>query len=236
VNHDDYGHLNVLFASSMMPMPSNLADVWDGLAACSPCVGQFNHPPRPNDFHDYRYVADVADAMRLMEQSGGAPYAEKWAAYFQALDNGWLLSPSENEDNHGRNWGDSQRATGAWLSTLGRRALRRAVRARRTFSTTDETASIRMMADSICWMGSALTGLGPTEITVEAADTQARDGFESIELFGPGRTSLGSFPCAGANPCTATLEFDVTEATYVVARAYQDDDGRLVSGPIWYAP
>jgi len=234
VNDNAYGHLNVLFTSTMMPHPSNLADVWDGLVACSPCVGQFNHPPRPTDFHGYRYVARAGDAMRMMELSGGAPFADKWASFFQALDNGWLLSPSQNEDNHHRNWGDSPRATGVWLPTLSRRALRRAVRARRTFSTTDETASIRIMADSVCWMGSVLSGFGPTEITVVARDRQGRDGFDNIRLFGPGRTRLRTHHCDGANPCRATFSFDVTEETYFVARANQDDGGLLVSGPIWF--
>jgi hypothetical protein len=217
-------------------MPSTIADYYAELATCSPCVAQFNHPPRPTDFHGYRYVAAGADAIRMMELSGGAPFADRWASYFQALDNGWLLSPSHNEDNHGASWGDSPNATGVWASTLSRTAIRRAVRARRTFATTDETASIRMLADDACWMGSVLSGLGPTEITVVARDTQAGDGFEKIELFGPGRTLLGSIRCAGANPCTATLSFDVTAATYVVARAIQDTDGRLVTGPIWFVP
>lgn len=236
LNDDDYGHLCVLFTSTMMPLPSTLAEVWDGLVGCSPCVGQFNHPPRPNDFNDYRYVARAADAMRLMEFSGGAAFSEKWDSYLAALDNGWLISPSQNEDNHHETWGDSARATGVWAPTLTRRALRRAVRARRTFSTTDENASIRVMADDVCWMGSVLSGLGPTVVTVEASDSQAADGFDRINLYGPGGAALGAFPCAGANPCTATLHFEVTEATYVVARAVQESDGTLVSGPIWYVP
>jgi len=230
------GHLNALFTGTLMEKPVGMEALYTALAGCDPCVGQWNHPPWPGTFIDYKYYAAGRDAMRLMELSGGGTWDEKWNAYFTALRNGWRISPSANEDNHSENWGDSARATGLWATELTRVAIRQAVRARRTFSAFDDTASIQLKADEVCWMGSVLQGLGATALTVAARDRQAADAFKRIELCGANGQVLATHACNAANPCTATFTRNVTAATFFVAQAIQTDGGRLVSGPIWFVP
>jgi hypothetical protein len=230
------GHLNVLFTGTLMDKPVGMEALYHALAGCYPCVGQWNHPPSPGSFLNYQYYAEGKTAMRLMELSGGAPWKDKWNAYFTALRNGWRVSPAANEDNHSRNWGDSARASGVWASSLSRTALRQAVRARRTFAAFDDTASIQMKADSVCWMGSVLRGFGETELTVMAQDKQPLDKFKSIELYGPNGTVLATHDCKNLNPCLAKFTRNVTEATFFVSVAIQTDGQKLVSAPIWYEP
>jgi len=230
------GHANVLFTGSRMSRPSGVADLYAKVASCSPCVGQFNHPPWPGTFLNWAFDPVGEDGMRLMELSGHGDWDDKWAALFTALRNGWLISPSCNEDNHSRNWGDSHRATGVWATELSRVALRKAIRKRRSFATFDDTAWIKMKADGECFMGSVLQGLGDTELTVVAKDRQAGDTFRRIRLYGRNGQILASRDCHGANPCTATFNRSPGQATFFVAMAIQDDGDRLVSAPIWYEP
>ncbi len=230
------GHLNALFTGKFMKKPVGMQALYSALADCSPCVGQWNHPPWPGRFLDYKYYAAGKGSMRLMELSGGGTWNAKWDSFFTAVRKGWTISPSANEDNHSINWGDSKRATGVWATGLSRTAIRKAVRKRRTFAAFDDTAWIRMKADDVCWMGSVLEGLGSTVLTVKARDRKSSDGFKRIKLIGKNGQVLASRACNGENPCTATFHRNVTSATFFVAMAVQDDGDRLVSAPIWFVP
>lgn len=132
--------------------------------------------------------------------------------------------------------GDTDQATGVYASTLGRLAIRDAVRERRTFATGDDTASIKMMADGACWMGSMLKGLGKTVVTVELRDKEPADGFGKVELYGPDKQVLASKGCLGENPCEVSFPLEIQKKTFVVALGVQKDGGRLVSAPIWFEP
>lgn len=230
------GHLNTLFTGKLLARPTGLAALYQALAGCKPCVGQWNHPPWPGTFNDYQYFGAGVDAMRLIEFNGHGAWDAKWKAYFTALRNGWLVSASVNEDNHSRNWGDSKRATGVWATKLGRTEIRQAARARRTFATFDDTASIKLLADDVCFMGSVLRGLGDTELKVVARDKQANDGFKRIELYGPNGNAIATHACKDTTPCTAKFARKVAQETFFVAKAIQTDGDVLVSGPIWFKP
>lgn len=233
-NPTRYGHINTLFTGSLMTIPKDLSTLYSRLEACHPCVGQWNHPPSPGDFGDFKYYAKGRNAMRLIEMNGGSAWEKKLASYFLALSKGWRVAPAWNEDNHKESWGDSNHATGVWATELSRKAIRSAVRSRRTFAAGDDTATIKLSADGACWMGSVLQGFGKTAITVELADREPEDGFGGVTLFGPKQAELGKFDCAGKNPCKASFSLDVTKPTHVVAFARQKDGQRMVSSPIWF--
>jgi|GEM_PF-2179810 len=230
------GHFNFLFVSKMIPAPKGLPNLYQAVADCSPCVGQWNHPPNPANFHDYEYFPVAKDAMRLIEFNGAGTWEVKQAEYLAALRQGWLVSPAFNEDNHHQNWGDSPRATGVFTHELSRLGIRSAVRGRRTFATLDDTASIQMKADDVCWMGSELRGLGDTVLTVVARDKQAGDGFKRIVLLGPQGKELASHGCQDQTPCTAKFDRHVSGETHFVAMGIQTDGARVISAPIWFKP
>jgi len=233
---DALGHFNTLFVGTRIPTPVGLDELYQTVAGCAPCVGQWNHPPWPGTFRNYRYAAAGRPAMRLIEFSGRGDWSDKIHAYFQALRNGWQVSPAMNEDNHQENWGDSPRATGVWAAELTRAGLRDAVRANRTFATQDDTARIAFKADGVCWMGSRLRGGGPLDLSVVAHDRQSGDGFRRVDLLGAEGQVLESKACHGENPCRATFTRHPTDARFWVAQAVQTDGDVLISAPIWFEP
>lgn len=230
------GHFNLLFTESKLSVPKGLADLYDTLSKCPGCLGQWNHPPWPGTFGAYQFHAAGKAQQRLIEFSGRGTWQEKTDAYFLALRNGWKVSPSMNEDNHQANWGDSKRATGVWARSLDRAALREAILEHRTFATEDDTATVSLKAEGVCWMGSTLKGAGDVELTVVARDRQASDGFRRIELLGTDGKALATKACNGANPCTAKFSRSPKAATHWVAQAVQADGDRLVSAPLWSQP
>ncbi len=232
----EVGHFNLLFPPTRIAKPGSLAGLYNVLDGCDACVGQWNHPPWPGRFGDYKFFAAGKARQRLIEFSGSGTWAEKTDAYFTALRNGWRVSPSSNEDNHSANWGDSARATGVWATELTRSAVREAILANRTFATEDDTASVVLKSDDVCWMGSVVRGTGAIEFTVVARDRQAGDKFRRIDLLGTNGKPLEGRACNGANPCTVKFTRSPTQATFWVALATQEDGDRVISAPIWLEP
>lgn len=232
------GHSNVFFDDSLMnATKTDVEDLYAALAACADCVGQFNHPGDETGmtWHDFAYDASVDEKMALFEFNSEGPV---WDLFFQALDNGWHVSPQYNQDNHSANWGTANsHRSGFFLAQLSRDGVREAMLARRTFSSEDANASVRLLAQGVCWMGSRLAGVGSTlSAHVEAADKDAAESWASIELFGPGKAALGTQSCAPGPTCAADFQVTLSGGTYVVARATQADGEVLVSAPIWAVP
>lgn len=235
-NDQGIGHFNTLFPDKLYKLPHGIPGIYQALAECGPCLGQFNHPPWPGTFLDYKFFPVAEDKVRLIEFNGHGSYDDKLKAYFTALDRGWMVSPSWNEDNHHGGWGDSPRATLIWAPKLTRSSVRSAVFAHRTLATDDESSRMKMMADGACWMGSVLHGLGKSKISVQLSDKQAGDGFAKVRLYGPHGALVDTADCNGKNPCQVSFPLNVTKRTYVVAVARQEDGDVIISGPIWYEP
>jgi hypothetical protein len=159
------------------------------------------------------------------------------APTFEALDAGWHVSAQYNQDNHSANWGDrNDNRSGVWMRDLSRASLFEGMRAMRTFATTDKNATIRMMADDTCWMGSTIRGTGHVTLSVEVTDADASDGFDNIEIYMKGKKLVSHLDCGGATKCTKSYVADTKSAAYFVARATQKDGNWLVSAPIWVEP
>jgi len=229
------GHNNVFFSDQLFPaVQLDFHDFYQTLAGCTGCVGQFNHPGDESGqtWLDFEFHPEVDARIQLFEFNGGG---DVWNLYFAALDKGWHVSPVMNQDNHSADWGSKDDTrSGLWMSDLTRAGLRDTLANRRTFMTRDRNATIRLMADGVCWMGSVLTGVSSVEVVVEVADGDAGEGYSTIELFGPGKQVLGTKDCQGAEACT--LAQGVSGVAYVLARATQVDGDELVSAPVWVGP
>lgn len=233
---DGIGHFNFLFPKRLIRNISYaLPAIYNEIDDCKSCLGQFNHPPMPGRFQDYEMFPGQPgkDRVRLVEFNGGGSWTQKTNAYFTALDKGWEVSPSWNEDNHSRGWGDSPRATQIWAPKLSRGEVREAVLENRTVATNDDTASLKMLANG-CWMGSKTKAPGDVSIVVTLADKQKDDGFGTVVLWGAKRKKLDTKDCNGKNPCTVTFTTKANDKTHFVVIARQTDDDVLVSGPVWY--
>jgi hypothetical protein len=232
------GHNNVFFSPGLFPaVQTDFRDFYRSLAACTECVGQFNHPgdEREQHWNHFEYVPEADVRLQLFELNQGVDAS--WDLLFAALDAGWHLSPVSNQDNHSANWGTANDSrTGFYMAALDRESLREAMLARRTFASRDKNADIRVMANGTCWMGSVLEGYPALTLSFEVSDPDEGDGFTDVTFHGPGGAVLHTHPCGGAATCAGALSLDVTAPTYILARAHQEDGDFLVSAPTWARP
>jgi len=130
-----------------------------------PVVCQFNHPDSYASggvpFGGFRVVPEAEPFFALIEIGNGYDLGvplvsldmrysgpgtnEKW--YVKALDEGWHVAPTINEDNHTGLYGKQTRhRTGIWVTELTLNGVLDALRARRVFATEDAALSGMLLA------------------------------------------------------------------------------------------
>ncbi|HPQ71251.1 MAG TPA: hypothetical protein PKW95_19145 [bacterium] len=230
------GHSNVFFSPELFTwIMLDYHEFFEELLACPQCLASFNHPgwDGQTNWDGFTYVPEVDPQITTIELSTWD--LDAWPFLFEALDQGWHVSPTWNQDNHERGWGtEDDTRTGVWLDVLTRDGVYDALLNRRTFSTLDRNADILLTTSQGCWMGSDLRGTQTATLIVEADDPDAGDGFAALELWGRGEELLAEFDCDSQLTCHWEIELTLPEAgSYVLARAVEDDGDLLVSAPIW---
>jgi hypothetical protein len=135
-----FGHIACFETPELSPLFNYASD----LISCYRWIlgedkpAMFCHPMlfQPDDFNYLYYYSDYNRSMDLLEvinQNG--VYESK---YLLALQNGWQVGASANQDNHNRNWGNAANSsgriplTGVWADTLTKASVLEAMQARRT--------------------------------------------------------------------------------------------------------
>lgn len=228
-------HNNVFFVDHLFPMiMMDYHLFYDELRNCQDCLAQFNHPgwDGQTNWDGFEYQPDLDPQINLIEMSTWD--VDAWPYLFECLDQGWHVSPTWNQDNHNGEWGtEDDHRTGAWVDELTREGIRDVFENRRSFSTLDKNATILLMAQNECWMGSELTGVSDAEFELSAFDPDANDGFVSIEFYGPGMELFETVDCGDKTDCSATIFLNFPQSGYVLGRANQTDGDVLISAPIW---
>jgi hypothetical protein len=107
-------------------------------------ISMFNHPGTTfGNFNNFGYHDPVLNQyITLIEVGNGEGAVNSsgyWRSYDQynlALDKGWLLAPTNNQDNHNRGWGNSNTArTAIWTNDLSLEGVYNAFRDMRVYAT-----------------------------------------------------------------------------------------------------
>ncbi|MCL2045670.1 MAG: CehA/McbA family metallohydrolase [Oscillospiraceae bacterium] len=107
-------------------------------------ISMFNHPGTTfGNFSNFAYYDPVIDQrISLIEVGNGegtigsGGYFRSYEQYTLALDKGWHLAPTNNQDNHLGKWGDSNTArTAIWTNDLSVEGLYQALRDMRVYAT-----------------------------------------------------------------------------------------------------
>jgi hypothetical protein len=256
------GHLNILNGTELLgwESASDGAPVADTYTARSDYaglyalmrergwIGQFNHPAPTGQFVvngvPLGYSVDGDAAMALCEVVNTNAFStndsetETRRTLFEgacnrALEAGYHVAFSSNQDNHCANWGAAYtNRTGVLLphgQPFDRASFMDAVRARRVFATMDKTGQVVLTANGHV-MGSRFTNQGPLTLTAFYASSAGKQAASVRLMEGvPGRngtvsvlgelSSLTFTPAAGAH--------------FYYARVTQDDGNILWSAPVW---
>ena len=212
---------------------------YDKLVAVEDSLSQFNHPGTTfGDFQDFAfYDPQVDQRITLIEVGNGegaigsSGYFPSYEYYTRALDKGWHVAPTNNQDNHKGNWGDSNTARSVVLASgLTEAGIYDAIRNYRVYATEDNDLSIRYALNGNA-MGSILSKQDAVEITAQISDpTDTAD--MKVEVIVNGGLVLDSQTLTDGKG-TVTFTFDSNDYSYYYLRVTQADQNIAVTAPVW---
>ncbi|HEU4373753.1 MAG TPA: CehA/McbA family metallohydrolase [Telluria sp.] len=211
-------------------------------------IGQFNHPATSGQFVvggvPIGYSEDGDQAMALCEVVNTNAFSANTsetetrrsnyeAACNKALEAGYHVAFSSDQDNHCANWGVSYtNRTGILIpngTALTQASFIDALRARRVFATMDKASQLVLTANGRM-MGERFANSGPLALVAHFASAAGKSVASVVMFEGvPGRNGTVS---ELANAATTTITPAPGEHFYY-ARVTQDDGNMLWSAPVW---
>ncbi len=207
-------------------------------------ISQFNHPGTTfGDFSDFGHYSEASDGLiTLIEVGNGegaigsSGYFPSYEYYTRALDKGWHVAPTNNQDNHKGNWGDSNTGRTVVLSDgLTRDGIYDAMRNYRVYATEDNDLNIYYSlvdGENSYLMGSIVDGVESDELVATVRLSDATDAaIGKVEVIVNGGYSAAS---ANVDGSSKTVEITVpADYTYYYIKVTQPDGDIAVTAPVW---
>ena len=204
-------------------------------------ISQFNHPGTTfGDFQDFSYYSEeMDDLIKLVEVGNGegaigsSGYFPSYEYYTRALDKGWHVSPTNNQDNHKGVWGNANTGRSVVLAeNLTEEAIYDAMNNYRIYATEDNDLEIRYTLDGYT-MGESIDkeDVGSeVSIAVDIKDpTDSAIG--KVEVIVNGGLSIAT---KNVNTAADVVNFTVPSGySYYYIKITQVDGDIAVTSPVW---
>ena len=205
-------------------------------------ISQFNHPGTTfGNFSDFAYWDALIDTrIQLVEvgngegQVGAGGYYPSYEQYTMALDKGWHVAPTNNQDNHKGKWGNANDARDVVLTDdFSEEGIYDAIRAYRVYATEDRNLELGYTVNGMV-LGSVIEEV-PEVLNFEVTvfDPDSSDSVSKVEVI----VNSGKVAHVWDNPAelsegllTAALAPDYS---YYYLRVTQGDGDIAVTAPVW---
>ena len=205
-------------------------------------ISQFNHPGTTfGNFKDFNYWDPVIDSRMYMVEVGNGEgaigaggYYPSYEQYIMALDKGWHLAPTNNQDNHKGKWGNANDARDVILTDdFSEQGIYEAIRALRMYATEDKNLELTYTVNGLM-MGSSITEI-PNKLNVEVTvnDPDASDSIAKVEVVANSGKVAYTWDNAAqlrSGKLSATLD---PSYSYYFIRVTQKDGDLAVTSPVW---
>lgn len=212
-------------------VPTALENYYKALTSVPGSVSQFNHPDTVHgDFERFDHYSPQYDAAVSLLEVAGEDGVVDCGYYDLALDKGWHVAPTNNQNNHKGQWGDASEARTVVLAKdLTEEALYAAMKDRRVYATQDSDLAIFYELNGAV-MGSILPKSEEAEITVFLSDP-TDEAIGSVEVVTDGGAVLVS---EYVETPSQVLELSASSGhSYYYLRITQPDGDVAVTAPVW---
>ncbi len=205
-------------------------------------LSQFNHPGSTfGTFTDFAYWDALIDTrIQMVEvgngegQVGAGGYYPSYEYYTMALDKGWHVGPTNNQDNHKGKWGNANDARDVVLTdNFSEEGIYQAIRDMRMYSTEDKNLEIGYTVNGFL-LGSSITEV-PEKLNLEVTvyDPDSSDSISKVEVI----VNSGKVAHTWSDPAdladgALSVELDPTYSYYYI-RVTEGDGDLAVTAPVW---
>ena len=204
-------------------------------------ISQFNHPGTTfGNFIDFGYWDAVVDTrMYMVEvgngegQIGAGGYYPSYEQYIMALDKGWHVAPTNNQDNHKGRWGNANDARDVILTDdFTEDGIYAALRARRMYATEDKNLDLDYTVNGNM-MGSIIDVPEKLNFEISFNDPDRTDSIAKVELVvNSGKVAYTWDSAADLAKGSVSVEL-APEYTYYFVRVTERDGDLAVTAPVW---
>lgn len=241
-----WGHINTFNTTGFLSRNSRINNkaidlkmYYDELKKVHQSISQFNHPgPTYGDFADFGYYDPEIDKLITLIEVGNGEGAVRSSGYFpsyeyytRALDKGWHLAPTNNQDNHKGNWVLANTArTVALAKSLTRDDIYDAFRNMRVYATEDSNLRIVYKVNNK-YMGTILSNPDKLNFSINIQDPDSNDKIGKVSIIANGGIVVAS---KYFDSNTAEWNFTLnSEYSYYYVRVDQEDLDIAVTAPVW---
>ena len=205
-------------------------------------LSQFNHPGSTfGTFSDFAYWDAVIDTRIQMVEVGNGEgaigaggYFPSYEYYTMALDKGWHLAPTNNQDNHKGKWGNANNARDVVLTDdFSEQGIYKAIQDMRMYATEDKNLEIYYSVNGNL-LGSTISEV-PEKLnfSVQVSDPDSSDSIQKVELIvNSGKVAYTWDDAAVLASGDLSCELD-PDYTYYYVRVTQNDGDLAVTSPVW---
>lgn len=205
-------------------------------------LSQFNHPGSTfGTFSDFAYWDPVIDTRIQMVEVGNGEgaigaggYFPSYEYYTMALDKGWHLAPTNNQDNHKGKWGNANNARDVVLTDdFSEQGIYKAIQDMRMYATEDKNLEIYYSVNGNL-LGSTISEV-PEKLnfSVQVADPDGSDSIRKVELIvNSGKVAYTWDDADMLSSGDLSCELD-PDYTYYYVRVTQNDGDLAVTSPVW---
>lgn len=208
-----------------------LENYYKALTAVPGSASQFNHPDDIHgDFERFDHYSPQYDAAVSLLEVAGEDGVVDCEYYDLALDKGWHVAPTNNQNNHNGQWGDASDARTVVLAkSLTEEALYAAMKDRRVYATQDSDLAIYYELNGTV-MGSIIPKSESAAVTVFLSDP-TDEAIGNVEVVTDGGAVLVS---EYVETPSQVLELSASCGhSYYYLRITQPDGDVAVTAPVW---
>lgn len=212
-------------------VPTALENYYKALTAVPGSVSQFNHPDTVHgDFERFDHYSPQYDAAVSLLEVAGEDGVVDCEYYDLALDKGWHVAPTNNQNNHNGQWGDASDARTVVLAKdLTEESLYAAMKDRRVYATQDNDLTVYYQLNGTV-MGSIIPKSESAAVTVFLSDP-TDEAIGNVEVVTDGGAVLVS---EYVETPSQVLELSASGGhSYYYLRVTQPDGDVAVTAPVW---
>lgn len=203
-------------------------------------ISQFNHPGKTfGTFVDFAYWDPIIDNRITMVEVGNGEgaigssgYFPSYNEYIKALDKGWHVAPTNNQDNHKGHWGNSNNARSVIITdSLTEDSLLDGMKKMSMYATEDKNLKIMYTVNDEI-MGSIISDI-PDKLSfnIDISDIDNTDIIKKVELVSNGGRIVWSDK-PNATQYSKVVELS-PDYSYYFLRVTQADKDIAVTAPVW---
>lgn len=202
-------------------------------------INQFNHPGTTfGTFEDFAHYTPAYDELITMIEVGngegkvgGSMYWPSYQYYTMALDKGWHLAPTNNQDNHKGGWGDSNTCRDViYTDNFSEDGIYDAMRNMTMYATEDNDLEIYYtLNDKV--MGSVLNLEQGEKLTIRVDFKDPTDKIQKVSIIANGDVTVAS---KTFNAQSGSWEIGLdNNYSYYYIRVDEVDADIAVTAPVW---